>query len=208
MAASVTFTTPNLYQLRGAGIHVTYSTGGFGSRLNLTYQDANGSQSFSDGQITVTQTPIGGVVTVTIRRTVDTGSTSFSVLIPTVNLVGPGQAAPDLHRGDHHPPPLLGHSGLRSGPRRALPGHAAERDGGAGLVLQFDFEPLLKCSVRMFLGMAFSVGLLLGGRANAAPLAVDELGLIASRAASCRAWISLTRCDDWTRNSLLRGTGR
>ena len=94
MAAPDTFTTPNLYQLQGAGIHVTYSTGGFGSRLNLTYQDANGSQSFSDDQITVTQTPIGGVVTVTIRRTIDTGSTSFSVLIPTVKLVGPGQAAP------------------------------------------------------------------------------------------------------------------
>ena len=94
MAAPITFTTPNLYQLQGAGIHVTYSTGGSGSRLNLTYQDANDSQSFSDDQITVTQTPIGGVVTVTIRRTVDTGSTSFSVLIPAVNLVGPGQAAP------------------------------------------------------------------------------------------------------------------
>ena len=135
MAAPDTFTTPNLYQLQGAGIHVTYSAGGFGGGLNLTYQDANGSQSFSDDQITVTQTPIGVVVTVTIRRTIDTGSTSFSVLIPTVNLAGPGQAAPVSHRGDHHPPPLLGHSGLRSRPDRALPGHAAERDGGAGLVL-------------------------------------------------------------------------
>ena len=76
MAAPVTFTTPNLYQLQGAGIYVTYSTGGFGSKLNFTYQDANGLQSFSDDQITVTQTPIGVVVTVTIRRTIDTGSTS------------------------------------------------------------------------------------------------------------------------------------
>ena len=94
MAAPVTFTTPNLYKLQGAGIYVTYSTGGFGSKLNFTYQDANGLQSFSDDQITVTQTPIGVVVTVTIRRTIDTGSTSFSVLMPTVNLLGPGQAAP------------------------------------------------------------------------------------------------------------------
>ena len=94
MAAPVTFTTPNLYQLQGAGIHVTYSTTSFGGKPSFTYQDANGSQSFSGDQITVTQTPIGDVVTVTIRRTIDTGSTSFSVLIPTVNLVGPGQAAP------------------------------------------------------------------------------------------------------------------
>jgi hypothetical protein len=94
MSNPVTFTTPNLYLLHGAGIQVTYSTGGFGSRLNLTYQDANGSQSFSDNQINVTQTPIGSLVTVAIRRSVDAGSTSFSVLIPTVNLTGPGQAAP------------------------------------------------------------------------------------------------------------------
>jgi hypothetical protein len=85
---------PNLYQLQGAGIYITYSTGGFGSKLNFTYQDANGSRSFSGDQITVTQTPIGNVVTVTIRLTVDTGSTSFSVLIPNVNLAGPNQAAP------------------------------------------------------------------------------------------------------------------
>ena len=94
MANPVTFTTPNLFLLHGAAIHVTFSTGGFGSKLNLTYQDANGSQSFSDNQINVVQTPIGSLVTVTIRRTVDAGSTNFSVLIPTVNLTGPGQAAP------------------------------------------------------------------------------------------------------------------
>jgi hypothetical protein len=94
MANPVTFTTPNLFLLQGAGIQVSFSTGGFGSKLHLTYQDANGSQSFSDNQVNVTQTPIGNLVTVAIRRTVDSGSTSFSVLIPTVNLTGPGQAAP------------------------------------------------------------------------------------------------------------------
>jgi hypothetical protein len=93
------FTTPNVYLLQGAGIQVAYSTGGFGSKLNLTYQDANGSQSFSDNQINITQTPVGSLVTVAIRRTVDAGSTSFSVLIPTVNLMGPGQAAPVATEG-------------------------------------------------------------------------------------------------------------
>jgi hypothetical protein len=94
MTAPATFTTPNVYHLQGAGIQVTYSTGGFGSKLNFTYQDANGSHSFSGDQVNVTQTPIGSLVTVFIRRTVDSGSTSFSVLIPTVNLTGPGQPAP------------------------------------------------------------------------------------------------------------------
>jgi hypothetical protein len=93
MAAPDTFTTPNLYQLQGSGIHVTYSTSSFGGKPSFTYQDANGSLSFSSDQINVTQTPIGSVVTVTIHQTVDAGSTSFSVLIPTVNLTSPGQDA-------------------------------------------------------------------------------------------------------------------
>ena len=94
MAAPVTFTKPNLYTLHGGGIHVSYSTSGFDGKPHFTYQDVHGSQSFSDTQINVASTPIGDVVTVTIRRTVDAGSTSFSVLIPTVNLMGP---APSEH---------------------------------------------------------------------------------------------------------------
>ena len=90
MAATVTFTKPNLYTLHGGGIHVSYSTSGFDGKPHFTYQDVHGSQSFSDTQINVAGTPIGDVVTVTIRRTVDAGSTSFSVLIPTVNLTGLG----------------------------------------------------------------------------------------------------------------------
>jgi hypothetical protein len=94
MAAPVAFTTPNLYQLQGGGILVSYTTTGFGGKASFTYQDAQGLLSFTGDQINVAATPIGSVVTVTIRRTVDAGSTSFSVLIPTVNLVGPGQPAP------------------------------------------------------------------------------------------------------------------
>jgi hypothetical protein len=94
MADQLTFTTPNLYELHGGDIQVTYSTSGFGGKQNFTYQDANGSQNFSGDQINVTQTPIGSIVTVFIRRTVDSGSTSFSVIIPTVNLTGPGHPVP------------------------------------------------------------------------------------------------------------------
>jgi len=93
MSAKVTFTKPNLYQLQGGGIHVTYSTTGFDGKPHFTYQDPQGSHNFSGDQINVAQTTIGEIVTVTIRLTVDSGSTSFSVIIPTVNLTTSGQAA-------------------------------------------------------------------------------------------------------------------
>jgi hypothetical protein len=86
--------SPIYIELESASSQVTYSTGSFGSKSNLTNQDANGSQSFSGDQVNIVQTPIGCVVTVGIRRTVDTGSTIFSMLIPSVNQPGPGQAVP------------------------------------------------------------------------------------------------------------------
>jgi hypothetical protein len=94
MAAPVTFTAPNLFQLHGGGILVTYSTTGIDGKPHFSYQDPQGSHNFTGDQINVTATPIGNLVTVTLRRTTDAGSTTFSVLLPTVNLTGPGVPAP------------------------------------------------------------------------------------------------------------------
>lgn len=77
---------PNLYQLSGGGIHITYSTSGIGGQPHFTYHDAFQTKNFTGNQITTVQTSIGLLVTVTIHMTVDTGSTTFSVLLPSVNL--------------------------------------------------------------------------------------------------------------------------
>lgn len=77
---------PNLYVLSGGGIHVTYSTSGIAGQPHFTYQDALQVKSFTGNQITTLQTSIGKLVTVTIHLTVDSGSTTFSVLLPNVNL--------------------------------------------------------------------------------------------------------------------------
>ena len=77
---------PNLYELSGGGIHVTYSTTSFGGVPIFTYQDAFQSKQFTGSQIRTVLTEIGTLVTVTIFLTVDSGSTTFTVLIPTVNL--------------------------------------------------------------------------------------------------------------------------
>src|SRR5947209_4211298 len=77
---------PNFYELSGDGIQVTYSTTSFEGQPHFNYHDANGSKSFVGEQIRTVETEIGTLVSVTIHLTVDAGSTSFSILIPHVNL--------------------------------------------------------------------------------------------------------------------------
>ena len=79
-------TAPNLYQLHGGGIHVSYSTTSIVGTPSFHYQDAHISHQFAGNQINVVQTNIGSLVTVVLRLTPDLGSTTFSVLIPIVNL--------------------------------------------------------------------------------------------------------------------------
>ena len=86
---------PNQYHLHGGGISVTYSPHGYGppdagrGSLIFVYQDAHRSESFySDGTNvrTVKVDDVGMVVSVTIVQSVDTGSTTFSLLVPDVEL--------------------------------------------------------------------------------------------------------------------------
>ena len=91
---STALATPNLFQLSGHGIHITYSTTGMAGKPGLTYQDAHGSHSFTGAQITSTETPIGSLVTVTLQMTTDRGSTTFSILVPRIKVAGPNQSVP------------------------------------------------------------------------------------------------------------------
>jgi hypothetical protein len=84
---------PNQYHLNGGGISVSYYPDGFGppvvdrGRLLFVYQDAHRSQSyFSDEVRTVKVDDLGMVVSVTLVESVDTGSTTFSLLVPDVQL--------------------------------------------------------------------------------------------------------------------------
>ena len=92
--AAPTFTEPNVYHLHGGGIHVSYSTTSIGGQPLFSYHDVNLSRNFSGGQIVTVKTSIGTLVTVVLHLTPDAGSTSFSVLIPIVNLPGQNQSSP------------------------------------------------------------------------------------------------------------------
>ena len=92
-AASV---APNQYHLHGSGITVSYYPNGFGpipasGPIKFIYQDTHVALSFSANDVrTVAVEDLGTIVSVTLKRTVDVGSTSFSVLIPRVNVAPQG----------------------------------------------------------------------------------------------------------------------
>jgi len=78
---------PNHYALTGHGpLQVVYASTGLAGQPQLTYQDPQLSLQFSGGDIRRVESDVGTLVSVTIIKTVDTGSTSFSVLIPRVTL--------------------------------------------------------------------------------------------------------------------------
>jgi hypothetical protein len=83
---------PDSYQLHGAQLHITYSTTSFVGKPHFVYQDASQTLTFEGDQIRTVTTEIGILVTVTIHRTPDSGSTTFTLLVPTVNL-GPSNQA-------------------------------------------------------------------------------------------------------------------
>ena len=76
----------NMFTAAGGGLHVSYSTNGIDGKPHLSYQDPVRSLSFTGDEIRRVEGDLGAVVSVTIVRTVDSGSTSFSLLVPHVNV--------------------------------------------------------------------------------------------------------------------------
>jgi hypothetical protein len=77
---------PNLFELSGDGIHVTYSTSSISGKPLFNYHDSLQAKNFSGDEISVVDTIVGKLVSVFLIRTIDAGSTSFTVLIPAVHL--------------------------------------------------------------------------------------------------------------------------
>ena len=81
---------PNRYvlQSKDGKTKVDYETSSFVGQpvLNLTQPPGHPIRHFAGSQIRTLNTEIGTLVSVTTHITVDTGSTSFSVLIPAISL--------------------------------------------------------------------------------------------------------------------------
>ncbi|ABB75637.1 hypothetical protein SAMN05216403_1311 [Nitrosospira multiformis ATCC 25196] len=80
--------TPNLYQLSGKNLNITYSTSGIDGKPHFSYQDLQQTLDFTGDEIRSVETEIGTLVSVTIRMTVDTGGTTFSLLLPRIHIPG------------------------------------------------------------------------------------------------------------------------
>jgi hypothetical protein len=79
-------TTPNLYEVQGGRIHIVYSTSGFDGKPHFNYRDGRQTLNFAGADIRTVDTEIGTLVTVTTVKTVDTGSTTFTLVVPRVNV--------------------------------------------------------------------------------------------------------------------------
>jgi hypothetical protein len=77
---------PTLYELSGHGIHVSYATSSLTGQPQFTYHDAFLAKTFSGNQIQTVDTVLGKLVTVFLVQTVDSGSTTFTLLVPSINL--------------------------------------------------------------------------------------------------------------------------
>ena len=79
-------TAPNLFALSGEGIGVTYSTTSIDGKPRMTVNKGRRTFSFSGNQIDSRDAGIGTLVTVVLEKIADKGSTSFSVLLPAIQL--------------------------------------------------------------------------------------------------------------------------
>ena len=82
------FVQPTIWNLSNTttGLQVSYSVAG----PNLHYHQGAVVKDFTGNQIRVAEAPdLGTLVSVTIQMVVDSGSTTFTMLLPIVNLPAP-----------------------------------------------------------------------------------------------------------------------
>jgi hypothetical protein len=77
---------PNLFQFEHNGLHISYSTSSISGKPLFSYKDAQQEQNFTGDEIRTQETELGTLVTVSVKKTVDTGYTSFTLILPNVHL--------------------------------------------------------------------------------------------------------------------------
>jgi hypothetical protein len=78
--------TPNQYDLSGPGVRISYSTSSITGSPQLSFTKGRKTLTFTGAEIGVVDTNIGGLVTVTIAMTPDKSFTTFSVVLPAIQL--------------------------------------------------------------------------------------------------------------------------
>jgi hypothetical protein len=81
---------PNLYVVHGYGLQVTLATTSLTGRPQLTYHDAAQARQFTGEEIRFEDTVFGRLASVVLTSTPDLGTTTFSLVLPAVNLPASG----------------------------------------------------------------------------------------------------------------------
>jgi len=88
-----TLTAPNLFELKGTGVAVTYSTTSIDGTPRFALKKGRQTLNFSGKQITTLDTGIGTLVSVVIASIPDKSTTTFSVLLPNIQVTGSNKQA-------------------------------------------------------------------------------------------------------------------
>ena len=83
--------TPNVYELKGGRLHVTYATTGKDGQPYLSYKKGRKTLTIKGKDIRVLKSDFGILVTVTTETMLD-GESTFTLLLPTVTLQKPSSA--------------------------------------------------------------------------------------------------------------------
>jgi len=84
--AKATAASPNLYELSGDRVAVTYSTTSIDGKPRFSYRKGRQTLDFAGSDIKSESTGIGTLVSVVIASVPDKGTTSFSLLLPAIQL--------------------------------------------------------------------------------------------------------------------------
>jgi hypothetical protein len=77
---------PNQFALQAQGIRVNYSTSSITGTARLSFKKGRKTLNFAGRDIRAVDTLIGSLVTVTIANVPDKSVTTFSLLLPAINL--------------------------------------------------------------------------------------------------------------------------
>jgi hypothetical protein len=77
---------PNLYELRGTGIEVTFSSSSLDGKPRMTIRRGRRTSNFAGSEIRQLKTEIGALQTVTLESVPDLQTKTFTLVIPAVNI--------------------------------------------------------------------------------------------------------------------------
>jgi hypothetical protein len=77
---------PNQYEIQGQGVRISYSTSSIAGKPQLSFQKGRKTLNFTGDEIGLMDTAIGALITVRIATTPDRSITTFSFLLPAIQL--------------------------------------------------------------------------------------------------------------------------